>query len=384
MRQYIQAPPLDGRIQRLCDECGAEKEKEEEKQPEIIQTKAEISEAKDYTQNTFSSIKGDEETEIWQPKIIDRIDTKIVARNELTQPSITKGKPSRIRAKKLDELFGKKETLPAGEIASPQSEVVETTETEELHPPIQAKLTVGEAGDKYEQEADAVAAQVVDKINSPTPQESVQPQLESGATSVPNITVMRHSESGTSGGTDVTDNIQMKLPEAQQKRTETERIPSPSSNQDQLIALLPLAIPVAIITAEGVKWITVTLIVTAGALTIKWWNDYGEEVVRELGAAKDWTVEKIKEFVQSVFHSENESEIDPDDPDRDGSKDRKLSDEEIERLQDAGIDIHEIKKDCPGGIAKCDLFKDRAGNIYVKPKRSRGPGDFTGYNINDF
>ena len=33
--------------------------------------------------------------------------------------------------------------------------------------PVQAKLTVGEAGDKYEQEADAVAAQVVSKINAP-------------------------------------------------------------------------------------------------------------------------------------------------------------------------------------------------------------------------
>ncbi|MDA0267762.1 MAG: hypothetical protein O2890_01770 [Cyanobacteria bacterium] len=33
--------------------------------------------------------------------------------------------------------------------------------------PIQAKLTVGAVGDKYEQEADAVAAQVVQQINAP-------------------------------------------------------------------------------------------------------------------------------------------------------------------------------------------------------------------------
>jgi hypothetical protein len=41
-------------------------------------------------------------------------------------------------------------------------------------PPIQAKLTVGAVGDKYEQEADNVAAQVVKTINQP--QGSVQPK----------------------------------------------------------------------------------------------------------------------------------------------------------------------------------------------------------------
>ena len=38
--------------------------------------------------------------------------------------------------------------------------------------PIQAKLTIGEPGDSYEQEADRVAAQVVDKINTPQPQQT--------------------------------------------------------------------------------------------------------------------------------------------------------------------------------------------------------------------
>ncbi|MCP2729470.1 hypothetical protein NJ959_13515, partial [Symplocastrum sp. BBK-W-15] len=38
--------------------------------------------------------------------------------------------------------------------------------------PIQAKLTIGEPGDPYEQEADQVAAQVVSQINSPQTQES--------------------------------------------------------------------------------------------------------------------------------------------------------------------------------------------------------------------
>ncbi len=39
--------------------------------------------------------------------------------------------------------------------------------------PIQAKLTIGEPNDKYEQEADQVASQVVNQINSPQTQ-SVQ------------------------------------------------------------------------------------------------------------------------------------------------------------------------------------------------------------------
>ena len=39
-------------------------------------------------------------------------------------------------------------------------------------PPIQAKLTIGEPGDKYEEEADTVADRVVDQINTPQPYHS--------------------------------------------------------------------------------------------------------------------------------------------------------------------------------------------------------------------
>jgi Domain of unknown function (DUF4157) len=42
--------------------------------------------------------------------------------------------------------------------------------------PIQAKLTIGEPGDKYEQEADRVASQVVEQINAPAPAQSNQGQ----------------------------------------------------------------------------------------------------------------------------------------------------------------------------------------------------------------
>jgi hypothetical protein len=44
--------------------------------------------------------------------------------------------------------------------------------------PIQPKLTIGEPGDKYEQEADQVAAQVVNQIHSPAAQKAVQRQEE--------------------------------------------------------------------------------------------------------------------------------------------------------------------------------------------------------------
>ena len=60
--------------------------------------------------------------------------------------------------------------------------------------PLQRKLTVGQPGDKYEQEADTVAAKVVEQINSPTSQQSVQGKVEP----VAQPTVMR--DGGVGGG----------------------------------------------------------------------------------------------------------------------------------------------------------------------------------------
>ncbi|HEY9835147.1 MAG TPA: DUF4157 domain-containing protein, partial [Stenomitos sp.] len=45
---------------------------------------------------------------------------------------------------------------------------------EEEMEPIQAKLTIGQVGDKYEQEADETAQRVVDQMNAPAPQQSTQ------------------------------------------------------------------------------------------------------------------------------------------------------------------------------------------------------------------
>jgi hypothetical protein len=48
----------------------------------------------------------------------------------------------------------------------------------EISLPIQAKLTIGEPNDVYEQEADRVARQVVDKIHSPTPETVQREEME--------------------------------------------------------------------------------------------------------------------------------------------------------------------------------------------------------------
>ena len=67
--------------------------------------------------------------------------------------------------------------------------------------------------------------------------------------------------------------------------------------------------------------------------------------------------------------------------DRNPSQDKKLKKSDIKKLQDNGIDPEELK----GGVhtGQWDLFKDRKGNIYIKPKNGSGPGDPTGININD-
>jgi RHS repeat-associated protein len=59
-------------------------------------------------------------------------------------------------------------------------------------------------------------------------------------------------------------------------------------------------------------------------------------------------------------------------------QDKRLSPGEIRKLKDAGYDPHDLKPN-----SDYDLFKDASGNIVVKPKSGRGPGDPTGLNEND-
>jgi len=62
-------------------------------------------------------------------------------------------------------------------------------------------------------------------------------------------------------------------------------------------------------------------------------------------------------------------------------QDKKLSDGEIDRLKRGGVDPHDLKEGSPG---QKDLYKDKNGNIIVKPKGGKGPGEPTGLNINDY
>jgi Bacterial toxin 33 len=63
------------------------------------------------------------------------------------------------------------------------------------------------------------------------------------------------------------------------------------------------------------------------------------------------------------------------------NEDKKLTPGEINKLKGKNIDPEALK----GGKAtgKLDLFKDRKGNIVIKPKDGSGPGEPTGININE-
>jgi RHS repeat-associated protein len=65
---------------------------------------------------------------------------------------------------------------------------------------------------------------------------------------------------------------------------------------------------------------------------------------------------------------------------RNPAQDKELGDKEIKALEKAGHHPHELK---PGGGPE-DLYKDREGNIYVKPKGGAGPGEETGLNLREF
>ncbi|NTW88971.1 MAG: hypothetical protein HGB26_07605 [Desulfobulbaceae bacterium] len=66
---------------------------------------------------------------------------------------------------------------------------------------------------------------------------------------------------------------------------------------------------------------------------------------------------------------------------RNPAQDKKLTPSDIEKLKNNGIDPHELKGGKSTGGR--DLYKDRQGNIYEKPKGGQGSGNSTGVNIND-
>ncbi|WP_221410478.1 polymorphic toxin type 33 domain-containing protein [Apibacter sp. HY039] len=66
-------------------------------------------------------------------------------------------------------------------------------------------------------------------------------------------------------------------------------------------------------------------------------------------------------------------------PNRNWRQDKLLSKGEIEKLQEAGWDHSDKGK----GGGKKDLYKDKEGNVYEKPKGGNGPGEWTGHNLNN-
>ena len=60
---------------------------------------------------------------------------------------------------------------------------------------------------------------------------------------------------------------------------------------------------------------------------------------------------------------------------------KKLTGHEIKLLEKNGYDVHELKGG--KGASRYDLYKDKDGNIYQKPKNGAGPGEEWGVNIND-
>jgi|SRR5579864_1959753 len=64
-----------------------------------------------------------------------------------------------------------------------------------------------------------------------------------------------------------------------------------------------------------------------------------------------------------------------------GKNYKRLSKGEIKKLQDAGIDPHDLKP--KKGGSRYDLFKDENGDISVMNKDGSGEAEPTGYNINN-
>ncbi len=114
-----------------------------------------------------------------------------------------------------------------GEWGTIGTNVMRSLETGEYQPEtvweetgLQAKLTIGQPGDKYEQEADRVARQVVQQINSP-----VNGSIEGEEKRSPQLQLQSKREIGT---------IQ---------REEIEEEQEEGCNQKQLLGLWELAYP---------------------------------------------------------------------------------------------------------------------------------------------
>jgi hypothetical protein len=85
---------------------------------------------------------------------------------------------------------------------------------------------------------------------------------------------------------------------------------------------------------------------------------------------------------------DTENDYDPYSPERDTSGDRLLKRSEENLLKENGRNPEQIKEEILGGqkrTGRYDVFVDKQGNLFVKPKNAYdAPGEFTGYNLNGF
>jgi hypothetical protein len=105
------------------------------------------------------------------------------------------------------------------------------------------------------------------------------------------------------------------------------------------------------------------------------------KVIWGAGELSSWA---LKQLIKHILQSKSESKDsgDENEDNRNWRQDKELTEDEVERLENGGEDVHELKGS--KNASKRDLYKDKKGNIYVKPKGGRGPGSPTDLNINDF
>lgn len=76
------------------------------------------------------------------------------------------------------------------------------------------------------------------------------------------------------------------------------------------------------------------------------------------------------------------SQFDGGSSERNPAQDKRLSAGEAKFLKEKGFDPEQLKADIVGkNVSKYDIFKDRAGNLYVKPKSGEGFGERLNMNI---
>ncbi|MDQ6652330.1 MAG: polymorphic toxin type 33 domain-containing protein [Acidobacteriota bacterium] len=159
--------------------------------------------------------------------------------------------------------------------------------------------------------------------------------------------------------------------------------PQTASAAIALVMAIPVSLPQAATSAAGAGVVGAGALVAAGAglvvaagsvaitkITDAYVGKKNDQITLDAAASQNASIA----YAQSVKGGG-------------AAQDKKLTNEEVKTLVgQTGQNAHEIKADALGtkkNLGKYDLYKDRAGNVSVKPKGGREPGEPTGYNINE-